>query len=142
MVHSNTKVRSALLAREKMLGRKRITSGKANSTMLDNKHQSRLSISFDKKIKSIGRYRYLYFMILPAFILTFIFNYIPLAGWLMAFKRYKLGSNLLEVPWVGFMYFKTFFLESRDYIYVIRNTLAINIFSIPLILILGMVLAR
>ena len=78
--------------------------------------------------------RYLYFMMLPALLLTIIFGYIPLSGWIMAFKNYRLGFPLSEVPWVGLRFFKTFFLATGDFMYLLRNTLVMNVSSLFLTL--------
>lgn len=82
------------------------------------------------KLSQIYKYRHLFLMLLPAFIFTFIFAYTPLFGWIIAFKNYSVGMNIFEAPWVGLKQFKTFFLESSDFIYVFKNTLGMNILSL------------
>ena len=69
-------------------------------------------------------------MILPAFTLTCIFNYSPLFGWIIAFKRYRPGQSMLDAPWAGLSLFKTFLVDSKDFNYVFRNTLGINVISL------------
>lgn len=76
------------------------------------------------------RQRYLYIMLLPALVGIIIFCYIPIAGWIIAFKNYRIGMSVWNAEWVGLSNFKTFFIESSDYIYVIRNTLFMNISTI------------
>ncbi|MBP1990235.1 ABC transporter permease [Paenibacillus eucommiae] len=81
--------------------------------------------------------RYLFLMLAPAFILVLIFSYLPLAGWMIAFRDYQVGQSLWKADWIGLMHFKRFFLESNDYIYLIRNTLVMNIMSLTLCLFSG-----
>ncbi|WJH33724.1 ABC transporter permease subunit [Paenibacillus sp. CC-CFT747] len=85
--------------------------------------------------------RYLYLMLAPAVIAVLIFHYIPLAGWTMAFKRYQVGLSIWDVPWVGWDNFKMFFVQSKDYIYLLRNTLSMNLMSIVINLSFGLILA-
>lgn len=81
----------------------------------------------------------LYFMLLPAFAATLIFNYAPLAGWYMAFSQYRPGKSLFAGEFVGLAHFKTFFVESKDYLYVFKNTLGINLLSLFLVIGLSLV---
>lgn len=85
--------------------------------------------------------RNLYFMIAPAFILVFIFCYIPLAGWIIAFKNYQIGLHLWSAKWIGFTEFKNFLFQSNDYLYLLRNTLVMNISSIVINLIAACIFA-
>ncbi|MBO9606564.1 MAG: sugar ABC transporter permease [Paenibacillaceae bacterium] len=73
------------------------------------------------------RYRYLYAMALPAVVLVFLFNYVVLAGWIIAFKNYRAGMTLWSAKWVGLKNFNDFFLRSDDYIFLLRNTLVMNL---------------
>ena len=59
-------------------------------------------------------------------IIVIIFSYVPLWGWLMAFKEYKPGVNTVwTAPWIGLNNFKEMFTDSY-FFPVIRNTLAIS----------------
>ncbi|MFB6366812.1 ABC transporter permease [Paenibacillus elgii] len=78
-------------------------------------------------VKKVFRQKYLFLMISPAVLLTVLFHYVPLFGWLIAFKNYQVGINLWKAPWIGLQQFKMFFMESTDYIYLIRNTLVMNL---------------
>lgn len=80
-------------------------------------------------------------MLAPAVIAVLLFEYIPLAGWIMAFKRYQIGLNIWDAPWVGLDNFKLFFVQSKDYIYVLRNTLSMNLMSVAVNLSLGLIFA-
>lgn len=65
-------------------------------------------------------------MILPAVVFTFIFNYIPMGGAVIAFKNYKYNLGIFASPWVGFDNFK-YFVSSGKMWTLTRNTLAYNI---------------
>lgn len=80
-------------------------------------------------------------MISPAVILTFIFSYLPLTGWIMAFTDYRLGRGIFEGDFIGLKQFKTFFLETSDAWHVVRNTLAINLMALLLILLCACIFA-
>jgi len=85
--------------------------------------------------------RILFLMLFPAFALTLVFGYIPLAGWYMAFVDYKVGHNLLQAKWIGLDNFKMFFVESSDFLYIIRNTLVMNSMTIVINLVAAFVFA-
>ncbi len=51
----------------------------------------------------------------------FIFCYLPLAGWLMAFENYKNKTGLFHSKWVGLEKFK-FLFSDVTFLKVIRNT--------------------
>lgn len=71
--------------------------------------------------------RYLTVMILPAFALVLVFHYLPLGGWIIAFKNYQVGLSMFDSPWNGMAHFKTFFAINEDFRYLLRNTLVMNI---------------
>lgn len=83
--------------------------------------------------KTILQQKYLYLMSLPFIIWLFVFNYLPLMGWTMAFQNYKpaKGSYLefSEQKWVGFENFIKLFQDDRFYL-VLRNTLAMSVMGI------------
>jgi putative aldouronate transport system permease protein len=80
--------------------------------------------------KRLFRYRYLYLMAIPAVIHIFLFSYVVLAGWIIAFKNYRAGKTIWSAEWVGLEKFKDFFLLSNDYIFLLRNTLIMNLGSL------------
>lgn len=51
-------------------------------------------------------------MALPAVVIIFVINYIPMAGVLLAFKNIDLSKGLLKSDWVGFDNFKYLFSTS------------------------------
>ncbi|WP_409340532.1 ABC transporter permease [Paenibacillus sp. MBLB4367] len=92
-------------------------------------------------INKAFRQKYLFLMMAPAVLLTVLFHYIPLFGWLIAFKNYQVGISLWKAPWTGLQQFKMFFMESTDFIYLIRNTLVMNVSVIILNLTVALVFA-
>ena len=81
-------------------------------------------------IHKILRQRYLFIMLLPSLIFALIFCYLPLLGWIVAFKDYKLGLSIFDAKWTGLLQFKNFFVQGSDFLYILRNTLAINCMSL------------
>ena len=94
-----------------------------------------------RKQRPLYRYRYVYLMVLPAAIYVFVFSYVPLFGWVLAFNDYNAGMGIFKSRWVGLENFRFFFLVSSDYSYTIRNTLAINLGSIVFGVTLPMIFA-
>jgi len=80
----------------------------------------------------------LYGMSLPFIVIVFIFSYLPVWGWLMAFQNYKPGKGIFEQKWVGLDHFAALFADDKFYL-VLRNTLAMSFmglivgFTIPIL---------
>ena len=71
---------------------------------------------------------YLLFL-MPAFLLTIIFRYIPMGGILIAFTEYNPIRGILGSEWVGFDHFKRF-LASPDFLSYLLNTLKLSVFGL------------
>ena len=71
---------------------------------------------------------YVLFM-LPAFVLTIIFRYIPMGGILIAFQNYNPIRGILGSEWVGWEHFSRF-LSSPDFIRYLMNTLKLSVFGL------------
>ena len=82
------------------------------------------------------RYLPLYIMMIPGFAYLIINNYIPMAGLVLAFKKFNYGLGMWKSPWNGISNFKFLFM-GKDAIVIIRNTILYNLAFI----ILGTVLA-
>ena len=97
----------------------------------------------DKKklLLKLNRQKWLLLMLLPAFICTIFFNYLPLSGWYIAFSEYKLGGGIFDGEFVGLKYFLKIIEESSDLGYLIRNTLVMNGVSIFQNIFVALVLA-
>ena len=59
---------------------------------------------------------------------VFIFNYIPMAGIQLAFKKYNMNLGIMGSPWIGFDNFKKFF---RNYQFwrLLKNTLTLSLYG-------------
>ena len=78
-----------------------------------------------KKKKLITMQMQFLLLALPAVILIFVFNYLPMSGIVIAFKNFKFSRGIFGSEWVGLENFK-FFFKSSDAFRVIRNTLTYN----------------
>ena len=96
--------------------------------------------SVQKKMKKILSYFPLYLMMLPGFIYLIINNYIPMAGIVIAFKKYSVKKGIFGSDWVGLSNFEYLF-GTQDSIIIIRNTLLYNITFIIINMVVGVILA-
>jgi len=76
--------------------------------------------------KLLIKQRALVFMSVPFVIWLFIFRYVPVWGWIMAFQDYKPGRSIWEQKWAGFKHFEFLFTDEPFY-RVMRNTLAMGL---------------
>lgn len=89
--------------------------------------------------KRVFRYRQLYYFLIPAIIMVFIFNYLPIYGVQIAFKDFKPVQGIWGSAWAGFKYFTKFF-TSYQFSDIMINTIRISIatlllgFPMPIIL--------
>jgi multiple sugar transport system permease protein/putative aldouronate transport system permease protein len=60
---------------------------------------------------------------------VFIFNYIPIYGVLMAFKRFQPRLGIWGSEWVGFYNFLRFF-NSPNFFIILRNTLVLSLYGL------------
>lgn len=70
--------------------------------------------------------RSLHFMMLPALIILFIYNYLPMIGIVIAFQDFNIGLGIRafwESDWVGLYHFRRLF-SSPDFTRAIINTLS------------------
>lgn len=86
-------------------------------------------------------------MVLPGAVWFFVLRYLPMAGIVLAFKKYKrfpkdptFWNNLTHSDWVGFDNFK-FLFQTPDSAEYIRNTLVYNILWIIIGLIISIAFA-
>ena len=69
------------------------------------------------------------FFIMPAFLLTIIFRYIPMGGIAIAFTEYNPIKGILASEFIGFRHF-TRFLSSPDFLGYLSNTLKLSVFGL------------
>lgn len=83
--------------------------------------------------------RWLYLLILPGMLYLAVFNYIPIYGILIAFKKFSIVRGIAASPWIGFENFRALF-GSIHFYRVFRNSLVISAlrlvwgFPVPVIL--------
>jgi len=77
--------------------------------------------------RMIVRQRQLIFMSIPFLIYAFIFNYYPLAGWTMAFQKFKPAAA--DQLWIAWDKFK-FLFTSNVFMNVFRNTVAMSVINL------------
>ncbi|MEG2858234.1 MAG: ABC transporter permease subunit, partial [Clostridia bacterium] len=68
------------------------------------------------------------FLLIPT-IYVFIFNYIPMAGVQIAFKKYNLNLGIWGSPWLGFDNFTRFF-QNTYFERTLVNTLRISVYAL------------
>lgn len=81
--------------------------------------------------KLLVKQRTLVFMSVPFLIWLFIFRYVPLWGWTIAFQRYKPSLSIWEQTWVGLEHFR-FLFGSPEFLNVMRNTIAMSVIHLVL----------
>ena len=73
-----------------------------------------------------------YLMLLPGMVLLFIFNYLPLYGWKIAFQKFIPAKGLFgDQKWVGLYWFQ-YISKYPDFIRALRNTLLISLGKLAL----------
>ena len=87
-------------------------------------------------MKEIRKNRTLFLMLTPGVILYLLFNYLPMFGLVLAFKKINYRQSIFLSPWSGLDNFK-FMLKSSDLLRAVINTLAYN----AVFLFVGMVMA-
>lgn len=87
----------------------------------------------------------LYLLVLPAIIYFFIFEYMPMYGVQIAFKKYQVSKGIWGSEWVGLKHFKDFF-NAYYFKRLLANTLLLNVYyllwSFPIPIILAILLNR
>ena len=80
------------------------------------------------KKRMLARWQlYLLLLIPVAYIL--IFAYGPMAGLIIAFKKYNVRLGIFDSPWVGFDNFRKFF-SSYKFPIIMKNTIVISLYSL------------
>ena len=85
----------------------------------------------------------LYLFLLPAVIILFCFNYIPMYGIQIAFRNFKPVKGIWGSSWVGLDNFERFF-SSKQFFTILKNTLVLSVYEIavtfPIPIIMALVL--
>lgn len=92
-----------------------------------------------RRLKLTNTYPF-HLMLLPAVIITILFQYLPMGGIILAFKDFKPWMGIFDSPWAGWFHFETMF-QRADSVQVIWNTLLISFLKIVFIIIVPVVFA-
>lgn len=107
---------------------------KSNSKNIEKKqHQRRF-------IQDLWKNKVLYLMFLPTALWYAIFRYYPMAGIVVAFKKYNYRDGIFGSPWNGFKNFEYFF-KSGKALQVTLNTLMYNLIFLFLYVVFSALLA-
>ena len=90
--------------------------------------------------KEVKRQKFLLLWSAVFVIYGFIFCYLPLGGWIMAFQNYKPKDGLMGSRFVGMAKFQQLFSDAT-FLRVIRNTLAMGILNLAATFIMAIVFA-
>lgn len=94
---------------------------------------------FRKLGRDLYRNKMLYLMFLPGFAFIIIFNYIPLYGVTIAFRKYSIFKGIDASPWIGMTVFQKLF-NDPSFLNALKNNIIISIeklifgFPTPIIL--------
>lgn len=82
----------------------------------------------------LKRYLPVYILIIPAFILTFIFAYIPLGGLIVAFKDYDMFKGFINSPWAANwgMHNIISIFRNEDLMHSISNTVLLSVLNLAI----------
>lgn len=83
----------------------------------------------NKFTKEIKRNRTLFLMILPAVLLVFILQYIPMSGLVLAFKNYRYDRGVFGSDWDGLDNFRYLFVSGTGWL-ITKNTLLYNLLNL------------
>ncbi len=78
------------------------------------------------RLRSLGKYRAIYFLLLPGLVWYIMFAVVPLMGLQLAFKTYRANLGIWGSPWNGINNFSRVF-SNRDFANAIRQTLLVNV---------------
>ncbi|WP_227872082.1 ABC transporter permease [Paenibacillus albus] len=87
----------------------------------------------------------LFLLGLPIVLMVLIFQYIPLAGWILAFFDYKPGIPFSKTPFVGLKFFELIVTSGDDLVNALKNTLAfyfLNLLMSPLPVVFAILLSE
>lgn len=75
-----------------------------------------------KLLKNTWKNRTLLLMSMPAIIIFILFNYVPMFGLVLAFKKFNFADGIWNSPWCGFENFKYLFFVGDTAWRLTRNT--------------------
>ncbi len=90
-----------------------------------------------RRIRKSGQ---LYLIMLPAFLATALFSYVPMYGIVLAFQKYNPTKSMFNQKFVGMRYFEKLF-GMKDFYQILTNTLVIALMKIVSLLLFSLLLA-
>ncbi len=91
-------------------------------------------------VQRLKRSGQLYLIMLPAFVATILFSYVPMYGVVLAFQKYNPTKSMFRQEFVGLRYFEKLF-GMKDFYQILSNTLIIAILKIVTLLLFSLLLA-
>ena len=83
--------------------------------------QGRVDGKLGTFLSTCARQKHLLMLAAPAFLVVFVFTYLPMYGVVVSFQNFHFVRGVFGSPWVGLRWFESFF--SSPYAYrIIRNT--------------------
>ena len=70
-------------------------------------------------------------MVIPCMVITFIFSYLPLRGWIMAFQNFRPNLGYSGSDFVGLLQFQKLF-KAKEFFQTLRNTLMMSSLNLVL----------
>lgn len=103
------------------------------------KAKTKRRMTFANFIGALKRDKYLYLLLAPMVVWTFLFKYKPLYSLQIAFKDYNLFKGVEASPWVGLEHFITFFtgpyfLRTLGNTFILNAVILVIGFPVPIIL--------
>lgn len=90
----------------------------------DQKTKSK-KVKQEPLLRHIKKNWHLYAFLIIPIVYYIIFRYIPMFGNVIAFRKYRAGSNIFGDEWSGFKYFRQFFRD-QSFWRAFKNTLVLN----------------
>ncbi|HZG87493.1 ABC transporter permease [Paenibacillus sp.] len=81
--------------------------------------------------RKLAQQRTLVLMSVPFLVWLFVFKYLPLWGWTIAFQKYRPAKGFFDQQWVGFQHFR-FLFSDDNFLTVLRNTIAMSAINLVL----------
>ena len=94
-----------------------------------------------KTLKKIWKHRAHVVMALPALVLLIVFDYVPMGGLILAFKKFDYRSGIWGSPWNGLENFRFLIASKSIFLNITKNTLMYYVIFTALGMFLEIVLA-
>ena len=105
-----------------------VKATRVKGTVMLNQPNAKKSLG--KRISTeVKRHWQLYVMLILPVTYLIIFAYLPMGGAVIAFKAYSIRGGIWGSDWVGLKHFKNFF-TTPDFKVLMRNTLALSLYSL------------